>query len=89
MTKISKGAKSGDVLGPFQTFLDQNYWAIGRNETGYLCFNYYAIIACFYYGKLKKYKTPHNSFKNIEESKFNELPLEITKCDKISIFLKI
>ena len=32
MTKISKGAKSGDVLGPFQTFLDQNYWAIGRNE---------------------------------------------------------
>ena len=25
MTKFSKGAKSGDVLGPFQTFLDQNY----------------------------------------------------------------
>ena len=25
MTKNFKGAKSGDVLGPFQTFLDQNY----------------------------------------------------------------
>ena len=35
--------------------------------------------------KIKKYKTPHNNFKNIEKSKINELPLEITKCDKISI----
>ena len=39
--------------------------------------------------KIKKYKTPHNGFKNIEKSKFNELPLEITKCDKISILKKL
>ena len=48
--------------------------------------------------KIKEYKTPHNNFKNIEKSKMREeeynwqveygvleLPLEITKCDKISI----
>ena len=59
--------------------------------------------------KIKKYKTPHNNFKNIEKSKnnrgriqltrriwsvraielYDELPLEITKCDKISIFKKV
>ena len=55
--------------------------------------------------KIKKYKTPHNNFKNIEKSKnnrgriqltrriwsvraielYDELSLEISKCDKISI----
>ena len=44
-------------------------WDVSRpfwTKTTELCFNYYAIIGCFYYGKLeKKY-----SFENIEESNF-------------------
>ena len=45
MTQNFKSAKSGDVLGRSRPF-----WT----KTTELCFNYYAIIGCFYYGKLEK-----------------------------------
>ena len=79
MKKNSKGAKSGNVLGPFQTFLDQNYWAIGRNELAIYVSTIMLSQPAFIV-EIKNYKTPHNNFfKNIEKSKNNRGKIQLTR----------